>query len=1413
MTQQANVSKIVTSPPPATAAPERNIPAATSAAARRAESRSPLAGTRNALDRVIIAGWLNLEVIAWIVLIGLAVLTRVVDLGTRAMHHDEGTHANFSYQMYKGTSFYKYDPTWHGPFLYYMVALSYFAFGGASETTARLMPAFYGIGTVLLCLALRPIIGKIGAIVMGVLMLLSPTMLYYSRTLRHDVFATFGEFLFVIATFRFMQNKPGRKIWWLGLAGLGLIIEYSSHEMVFLNTAVLVLWLGVVFFVEVIGLPNRVKNRAGLSEEQLLEDAAQEKLRRKIRRTGNINVSEAEPELVIDNTIDNISPTNNAITEKETEENDELDDFSAENNGEPAVEPNATPIAVAPRVTTLYRDPLLGNWAAMGGVFFVAFAALVLIGSIYLFQQQPIPTDSNIYLPPGVQVPATLSVTMGTYKAFGIPQWLLEIPLGLIFALVGGYLLGGLYSLSAGRLSRVNATIARVVAIVLFVFLGLVVVAAYFLGKSVDKVSTVDGFTKLPKTIYFAGLLMPSVVAQLVLILIAALFLGLLAGWLKERRMLIYTANGLYGAGIAFFGVMLIATLVSLRFALVGAGQAKPQGGLFLVGPIVDKWVAYVFNGFFLAIAIGFVAGWLVSLADHFADSELIGSGSFRGILRIFRQPWALALFFLAFGIPYILLFGDFFFNMPGLADGIYRGVEYWAEAQGIRRLDEAWFYYPFIMVLYEIIASVFFVVASIYFPVVWVRRCRAKNQVLVTVRGMFIGYTIWWTFMAQLLYSVAGEKAPWLNMQTALPASLAAAAFLNEFYRQVRWREFLRWGQGPLAALLTVLVVACIGVIVGMLLSKGSSPADRVAQIVQVAIVFVILAVLVGLFVWLYMSGRMRGHWIRTAMVSLLLLFLTGYTIKTTIALNYDHPDTASEMLIYVQTTPEVPLFLDRLQRLSRDLRDTYKTTPPPPGTVNADPANTYGLPILVDNEVATPLLWYLRDYTDVGYICVNHDPSCPNQKTLGTTADSRGNNYVVILVNSYDESPELQQQLAANYTMHTYKFRWWFPGESSGMGNQLSNPDGRENMSFAATRWDVLWRDVTQQPYLGNLWNFIMYRTLTQPLQSVNMDVYVRNDADPDFSNSDLVSPSGDGTAAATTVFNMTDAAQAGHKDGQFNQPRAIAMTPDGGFAVLDAGNGRVELFDKDGKFLKKFGSFGSGNGQFGLASSNGGPTGIAVDSQGNIYVSDTWNYRIEKFDKDGNFVKAWGQGFDTKGVAATDQQNPTGFYGPRGIFYDAKSNHIFLADTGNKRIVIFDTDGNYVSQFGTAGSGQGQFDEPVDVAVRSDGEVFVSDLNNHRVEILDQTGKYIGEIPINWQAQLLSEPYITFDSQNDMFVSDPPQAAIYKYGSNNQLLTTYNSNNGASVINPTSMVFAPDGFLYVVDPNKNAVVKVKP
>lgn len=139
-------------------------------------------------------------------------------------------------------------------------------------------------------------------------------------------------------------------------------------------------------------------------------------------------------------------------------------------------------------------------------------------------------------------------------------------------------------------------------------------------------------------------------------------------------------------------------------------------------------------------------------------------------------------------------------------------------------------------------------------------------------------------------------------------------------------------------------------------------------------------------------------------------------------------------------------------------------------------------------------------------------------------------------------------------------------------------------------------------------------------------------------------------------------------------------------------------------------QFGSHGSGEGQ--IAS----PHGLAVDAEGNVWVADTENNRIEEFNAKGEYVLQFGSHGSGKGELAS----------PRGLALDGEGN-VWVADTGNNRIEEFDSKGKYVFQFGTYGTEAGKLNGPRGVSVDSAGVVWVADTGNNRVDRFSATGKY--------------------------------------------------------------------------------------
>src|SRR6185369_4271693 len=87
---------------------------------------------------------------------------------------------------------------------------------------------------------------------------------------------------------------------------------------------------------------------------------------------------------------------------------------------------------------------------------------------------------------------------------------------------------------------------------------------------------------------------------------------------------------------------------------------------------------------------------------------------------------------------------------------------------------------------------------------------------------------------------------------------------------------------------------------------------------------------------------------------------------------------------------------------------------------------------------------------------------------------------------------------------------------------------------------------------------------------------------------------------------------------------------------------------------------------------------------------------------------------------------------FFNPEGIGVSRVNGNVYVVDNLNNRIERFDSSGNYLAQFGTSGSGNGQFNNPYGLAIDSGGNVYVSDIGNGRIEKLDSNGNYLASFP---------------------------------------------------------------------------------
>ena len=169
------------------------------------------------------------EVLAYAVLVAVALGLRLYDLGDRPFHHDESQDAYFSWILFTQGD-YAYNPLLHGPLRFYLTASMYALFGD-SDFTARLAPALMGTAMVAMPYFLRRQLGRIAAFTAAVLLAIGPSYLYFSRFAREDIYFAAISLALLVVVFRFL-DEPRR--WHPALIGALIALGFATKETMYI---------------------------------------------------------------------------------------------------------------------------------------------------------------------------------------------------------------------------------------------------------------------------------------------------------------------------------------------------------------------------------------------------------------------------------------------------------------------------------------------------------------------------------------------------------------------------------------------------------------------------------------------------------------------------------------------------------------------------------------------------------------------------------------------------------------------------------------------------------------------------------------------------------------------------------------------------------------------------------------------------------------------------------------------------------------------------------------------------------------------------------------------------------------------------------------------------------------------------
>jgi tripartite motif-containing protein 71 len=281
-------------------------------------------------------------------------------------------------------------------------------------------------------------------------------------------------------------------------------------------------------------------------------------------------------------------------------------------------------------------------------------------------------------------------------------------------------------------------------------------------------------------------------------------------------------------------------------------------------------------------------------------------------------------------------------------------------------------------------------------------------------------------------------------------------------------------------------------------------------------------------------------------------------------------------------------------------------------------------------------------------------------------------------------------------------------------------------------------------------------------------------------------------------------------GKGEGQFQRPHDLDFSPDEKILyAVDRDGNRVQAFDKNGTFLFSFGELGTGDGQFHV------PYGIDVDVEGNVWVADRANDRVQKFTSTGDFIMKFGN------TDAKPSEDIGKFDNPRHVVVDKKLQYVYVADSKNNRIQKFDVNGTFLEAIGKLGKKKGEFDLPTTVELDSKGNFIVNERGNERIQKFDSNWNPI----LMWGSkgsgdnQFCHIEHIAVDKYDNIYVTDPQsdpgcsqQPRVLKFDSQGNFITkwgSYGEENG-QFRDPEHLAIDSEGNVYVSD-RKNETIQV--
>lgn len=266
--------------------------------------------------------------------------------------------------------------------------------------------------------------------------------------------------------------------------------------------------------------------------------------------------------------------------------------------------------------------------------------------------------------------------------------------------------------------------------------------------------------------------------------------------------------------------------------------------------------------------------------------------------------------------------------------------------------------------------------------------------------------------------------------------------------------------------------------------------------------------------------------------------------------------------------------------------------------------------------------------------------------------------------------------------------------------------------------------------------------------------------------------------------------------------NGPIGVAVDVEGNLFVVDAGNSRVQKFDRDGKFLLMWGSKGASDGQFNITTPDEGRA--AVDGEGNVYVADVNNYRVQKFDPNGKFLTKWGS-----------EGNGDGQFREISDIAIDQHNDVYIVDYRENAVQKFNCKGGFLLRWGSPGTLDGELNGPFALAIDTQENVLVAELDPGRLQKFDGNGKFLSKYLLPPVANRVVQPWcIALDGQGYLYIADHSACRVVKLDSSGNLLAVWGSEgtDEGQFYGIQDIALDREGNVYVTDSTNICVQKFR-